>query len=78
MHTEETTDKVTSTIEKMRYFEMSGMAEALFGVMEETRPRKKVSARRTEMESVIFSPPMFGWWKTEITIEVIIRIGRVM
>jgi hypothetical protein len=58
--TDATTERVTKTIEKIRYFEMSGMAEALFGVIEETRPRKKVSARRTEMERVIFSPPMFG------------------
>ena len=60
MQTEQTTDNDTSTIENIKYFDTSGIFFDVFGVKVETRLRKKVSASSTEIESVIFSPPMFG------------------
>ena len=38
------------------------------GVNPETKFKKNVKANKTEIDNVIFSPPIFGKWNTDITI----------
>ena len=44
------------------------MRKPFLGVNPETKFKKNVKANKTEMDNVIFSPPILGKWKTDITI----------
>ena len=46
----------------------NAMRKSFLGVSPETKFKKNVKANRTEIDNVIFSPPIFGKWNTDITI----------
>jgi len=75
--TELTIEQATKVIEKSKYFEISGTWNEAVGVIPETKVKKKVRASRTEIDSVIFSPPILGKWKTTITNPVIAIVGAM-
>ncbi len=59
-HTLVTIENVTSTIVNIRYFPINGTARDVGGTIFDIRSRNTVRARRTDIQSVIFSPQSEG------------------